>query len=288
LIIYKRSNEFFDKDFEINTLEFKDFVLISYYRTCKIPPGYTHLSHFLRAVEIFEKLIVKFLNKKVIFLRDFNLDYAKLNDPNYSNSNYFEILHNTFDQYGFLQLIDQPTWHRTHNILLKESIIDHIYCNNCVEISNVTQDFPNIGDHNLIYFDPYSNSNPVIDKSREALIRDWRKYSSELVYAIYNERPIMSLACLEVESCYDLFDEVLCSIFNKICPLKRFRKKEVALTWALSRLKEEGKISLKPLKENKNINELKKCKILDKEISSLMQKKTSESTRKTPGKLLKQ
>jgi len=211
LIIYKRCNEFFDKDFEIIALEFKDFVLISYYRTFKIPPGYTHLSHLFKAVEIFEKLILKSFNKKVIILGDFNLDYAKLNDPNYSKSNYFEILNNTFDQYGFLQLIDKPTWHRTHDNLLKESIIDHIYCNNCVEISNVTQDFPNI------YFDPYSNSNPVIDKSREALIRDWRKYSSELVYAIYNERPIMSLACLEVESCYDLFEEVLCSIFNKIC-----------------------------------------------------------------------
>jgi len=105
--------------------------------------------------------------------------------------------------------------------LLKESIIDHIYCYNCVKISSVTQDLPNIGDHNLIYFDFNSNSNPVIDKSREALIRDWHKYSSKQVRAIYNKRPITSLASLEVESCYDL----ICLIFNKICPLKKYRKK---------------------------------------------------------------
>jgi len=57
--------------------------------------------------------------------------------------------------------------------------------------------------------------------------------------------------------------------------VKRFRKKEVALTWSLGiiKLKRKRKNIFKAFKRNKNINELKKCKILDKEIRALMHKK---------------
>jgi len=76
-LIYERIVKFYNDNLEIITLRFSDFVLISYYRTFKIPENYSHYTHFKKAVEIFEKILFKFKNTNIIIMSDFNLDYLK-------------------------------------------------------------------------------------------------------------------------------------------------------------------------------------------------------------------
>ncbi|MBF0208789.1 MAG: endonuclease/exonuclease/phosphatase family protein [Oligoflexia bacterium] len=88
-IQYERvKNVQIDIDQEIICIKFCNFLLTNYYRTFKICHTKSHLTHFQRAVEIFNELFQLNQNKQIILLGDFNIDYNKFND-NFYTKNYF-------------------------------------------------------------------------------------------------------------------------------------------------------------------------------------------------------
>jgi len=161
---YERLTRFDDSCFEIIVILFSEFVLVSYYRTFKLPENFTHFSHFVRAMEIFDEILATYSTSNILITGDFNLDYSKINDPAYSKNGYFDHLNAIFDPHGLIQLINEPTWHRFSENTLKESTLDHIYTNNILLLSNIEKTFLNVGDHDLIQFDFKTNLEKIIPK----------------------------------------------------------------------------------------------------------------------------
>ena len=55
-----------------------------------------------------------------------------------------------FKTNNLLQLVDFNAWSRTINGVKKESLLDHIYSNNCESVDSVYYKTPVIGDHQLV------------------------------------------------------------------------------------------------------------------------------------------
>ena len=95
--------------------------------------------------------IIKSLNaSNLIILGDFNIDFLKINTQNYNRTNTFNILEEVLIEKTLVQLIKKPTWERVYNNSLKQSLLDHIYCNNIQIVETITNDKQVCGDHNLV------------------------------------------------------------------------------------------------------------------------------------------
>ena len=85
-----------------------------------------------------------------VIMGDFNLDYAKRHDVNYDRKNYFELFDEKLGDLNLIQMVRFVTWSRLVGLVLRSSILDHIYVNNVTLIKNVTHEKPCFGDHELI------------------------------------------------------------------------------------------------------------------------------------------
>jgi endonuclease/exonuclease/phosphatase family metal-dependent hydrolase len=97
--------------------------IINMYRCFKPQNNISAMEFFKHQVE----LIHSAYNDNTIILGDINLDWAKKGQRNYQFQNYFEYMDEKFSDRELMQLVDFPTWSRTVNGVLKESILDHIY-----------------------------------------------------------------------------------------------------------------------------------------------------------------
>ena len=156
ILKYKRIQIANVNSIEIIAIELGDLVLISYYRTFKIAPGSGHFGQYWCAIDIAEQIFTSNPNKMLVFLGDFNLDFKKADNTNYPKLKYFDYFNEKLLHFGFVQLIKNNTWHRCINNELKESLLDHIYVNNILDVINVKNVNENISDHNLVSFE-YSN-----------------------------------------------------------------------------------------------------------------------------------
>ena len=64
---------------------------------------------------------------ETIVLGDFNMDYNKLNDVNYSHANLFNDFNEVLSEKNLVQIIQFPTWSRLVGLVQKQSILDHVY-----------------------------------------------------------------------------------------------------------------------------------------------------------------
>ena len=85
-----------------------------------------------------------------ILLGDFNLNFAKKNDINYSHVGYFDDFENVLSDTNMIQLIEFPTWSRIINNVLIESILEHIYVKDPTTLSEIQSTKPLFGDHFLV------------------------------------------------------------------------------------------------------------------------------------------
>ena len=81
---------------------------------------------------------------------DYNLDYAKRHDVNYDRKNYFELFEEKLGDLNLIQMVKFVTWSRLVGLVLRSSILDHIYVNGVNLIRNVNHERPCFGDHELI------------------------------------------------------------------------------------------------------------------------------------------
>ena len=110
-----------------------------------------------------------------IVLGDLNLDWSKHFDNNYNLKNYFMDMDEKLENHNLMQIIELPTWSRTINVVLRESILDHVYLENPHIISEVTHSWPIFTDHFLISI--YTNHNKA--DAKQVWRRYWRIYSKE-------------------------------------------------------------------------------------------------------------
>ena len=116
-------------------------------------------------------------NSNCILLGDFNLNFAKKNDINYSHVRYFDDFENVLSDKNLIQLIEFPTWSRIVNNVLMESKLDHIYVKDPTIVIGIQSTKPLFGDHLLI-----SETLRLEKKESEtSLRRDSRKFSKEVL-----------------------------------------------------------------------------------------------------------
>ena len=94
------------------------------YRSFLIQNGTSQREKFKYQLSLIKKALCY---KNCILLGDFNLNFTKKNDINYTFVRYFDDFDDMRGDNNLVQLIEFPTWSRIINNVLSESITDHIY-----------------------------------------------------------------------------------------------------------------------------------------------------------------
>ena len=82
-------------------------------------------------------LIKNEMTVNTLIFGDFNLDYKKLHDVNYSRRNLFDDFENNLELLELVQLVKFITWSRRVGNVLRESILDHVYVKDPTIISDM-------------------------------------------------------------------------------------------------------------------------------------------------------
>ena len=118
-------------------------------------------------------------------LGDFNLDYEKIFDDNYTYKNLFADFDEILSDFNLIQMVKFKfkTWSRMVGPILRSSILDHVYVQDPVVVKNLTSTRPYFGDHVMVEF----CINGVKMKPKVITRRDWRRYSCELLNMKLNQ-----------------------------------------------------------------------------------------------------
>ena len=87
-------------------------------------------------------LIKNAMTVNTIFVGDFNLDYTRVHDDNYSHKNLFLDFEDVLGDFNLIQQVRFATWSRIIGDELKESSLDHIYWKDPTQISNTSHIMP--------------------------------------------------------------------------------------------------------------------------------------------------
>ena len=215
-------------------------------------------------------------NVNGILLGDFNLNFAKKLDINYSHVRYFDDFELILYDKNLIQLIEFPTWSRIVNNVLLESILDHIYVKDPTLVSGIQSTKPLFGDHLLVSITVrLEKGEPEI-----SMRRDWRKYSKEL---LLGELSLVDWSS-DVDNVQNIWDELeskLVRIVDKITPLTEFTNSKVKTKLPNSIMqKKKKKRLLKQIKKYPT-NEIKqKLNSLNCEIKTFYFSQRREAVRK--------
>ena len=147
--------------------------IISVYCSFSSPTNITPTDQFRLQINRIKRSLQTCVDRTPIIVGDFNLDYNKIYNPNYSFRKLFEFLNENFDHLGLIQLVNFKTWSCTINGTKWSSILDHIYTTDPLLINNISPINTEIGDHLLVTFKiKFKLANDTI-----ILKRDWCKYN---------------------------------------------------------------------------------------------------------------
>ena len=225
------------------------------------------------------ELIHSAYNDNTIILGDINLDWAKKGQRNYQFQNYFEYMDEKFSDRELMQLVDFPTWSRTVNGVLKESILDHIYTQDPTSVGDLYSITPCFGDHLLLIFGVTNK------RSKKAVYnrRSWVNYSSEALCHLI-EQEDWTVEDDTVQGTWNMFENKLVNILDVLIPVKEFTNNTCITIKHNPMIKNKINIRkrlLKIYKTNKTVCIKEKIKILDKEIRSHFHTQRSKDVRRS-------
>ena len=236
--------------------------LISIYRSFKTHANMSAKNKFEEQLSIVKNV----MTNNTVFLGDFNLDYSKKFDITYCNKHLFDCFDTALSHFGLFQHVNFATWSRMVNGSHKESTLDHIYSNNPTFFSNICSVCPIFGDHLLIIIEFLSTHR----SDNTILKRDWRCYNPLLLSSM--------LSCVDwsfdvcnVQQFWNLFENELINIIDKIAPLTTFRNNVVVQSNVSSKIKtllNSRKYLLKKFKHRPTVDLKVKIKNLDSSIKN--------------------
>ena len=163
-------------------------------------------------------LIKQAYTNNTILLGDFNLDIAKKGAHSYQFGSYFECLDLALGDQNHMQLVDFPTWSRSVNGVLRESILDHVYVSDPTTVCNLSSLKPCFGDHQMVYF----NIQNVKTEIKTEIKRNWMLYTKEkLLQALMSEDWLLHSD--DVQGCWNEMENKLIKIVDKLAPLQEFK-----------------------------------------------------------------
>ena len=225
-------------------------------------------------------IITRSITKNTILLGDFNLDFSKRYNVNYSHKHYFENLNVAFEPHNLIQIINFNTWSRIIKNVQTSSIIDHVYLKDPTSVSNLTSSKPFFGDHSLISFQIATSA---LQESN-VYKRNWKNYSKAVL--VQNLTMVnWNIEVDDVQSYWNTFESNLVEIIDKIAPLQL--DKEIKFDKSKPTPHIKNKINkrnrlLKKLATGSNTNPNLKTTIksLNKEIKLYFHKKKSQIIRR--------
>ena len=177
------------------------------------PAGLSARDLFTRQLD----LIKLAFNSSTVLMGDFNLDYNKRFDVNYQRENLFELFENKLGDLNLLQLVNFDTWSHLVGLVLRSSLLDHIYVNNINLVKLISHIKPCFGDHELII------AHCCIIKPQQKITqrRDWQHYSKEklvemLSYVDWENN------CNNVQDTWNDFENKLVDIVDSLVPISDF------------------------------------------------------------------
>ena len=191
--------------------------LINLYRVFNPVNGMSQSEFFENQLRIIKKAHDSKNNYNIVLMGDFNLDHAKKYSLEYSRSNLYTLLNNSFDLLNFTQLIKFPTWERMIRGIIKKSILDHVYVNDFSIIDNIIATRPLFGDHLLISFEIGAG----IQGGKPVERRTWQFYSKEWLLSELAQVDFGG-PYVDSQTCWNVLENALINIVDKICPLVPF------------------------------------------------------------------
>ena len=248
--------------------------IINIYRPFNPSMGLTQKTFFEMQIE----LITIATNPQTILIGDFNLDYNKKYDVQYSHKHYFNKLDELIDAKNLIQIVNFDTWSRNINNTLKSSLLDHIYLSNPTKASNLNSIIPPFGDHVLITFAINSESK----LNQEVFKRNWRNYSKHLLIEKLNSENL-HIDTDDVQTYWNCFESILIDIVDQIAPLEKIGKIKPSNDFTPANIKHKINKRNRLLKKtNSNSTPEKKSllKTLNKEIKSYFHYSKSKNVRR--------
>ena len=172
---YRRRPELEGKELNLVVIDLFDdrkTRIINVYRSFN-PVGMTARNKFLQQL----KAVKHAWSVNTVVLGDFNLDYKKKYQHDYTHHVLFQDFEEHLSEKNLIQLVNFPTWNRIVGLIHKSSILDHIYVRDPTCLSTISNKNLCFGDHDLIMF---TLKTKCFEKKVE-LSRDWRFYSKAIL-----------------------------------------------------------------------------------------------------------
>ena len=191
----------------------KSFRLINVYRPFN-PRNNVHPRVFF---ENQLKIIKTACTKNTVLLGDLNLDWFKKELRQYAFRAYFDDFERVLSGTDLVQMVNFPTWSRTINGVVKESLLDHFYSNNPLSISDIHPVEPIFGDHCMIVASICTVKPPPSFCYR----RNWSSYDRS---TLCENLALVDWHCDydDVQSYWNNFENKLLAVIDNLVPLTSF------------------------------------------------------------------
>jgi hypothetical protein len=276
-INYERMSQFEKEDAHVICIKIpaENMCLASIYRTYKLTHKNSHLAAIEEQISVLNHFML--LGMDIIIMGDVNLDYKKKNDYSYHLRRIYDEWTKFEQDHQLVQTVDFVTWRRKNGSHIIESILDHVYTNNCSLIESVEEADYLLGDHSPVVVTLMKTHK---NKASMMTIRDWKKYSPQLL--------LESLAeCnweISLEGVQDYTDELehrIMTIVDKLAPFveKKFVGSQFSESSKVSGLKRKRKNMLINARRRNSADLLRRSQKLGKEIKRIKEMSRQEKIR---------
>ena len=250
--------------------------IINIYRAFNPPLGLTQKAFFEKQISILNNVT----NGNTIIIGDFNLDFNKKNDVNYSHKHYFDALETIIEKFNLAQIVNFDTWSRIVMNQKRSSLIDHVYIKNPTKIKNLKNVIPPFGDHLMISFEIIHNQAPTINIYR----RNWQNYTKESLqqklliqnWDIENE---------DVQGFWNSFESILVTVIDELAPVQcipdKLNVREIKIPIPIKNKINRRDRLLKKTIANNTLEKRSLLKTLNKEIKSFFLNAKSKKVRRS-------
>ena len=253
-----------DPHLELIKVKIQNTVLIGFYRTFKLVNHPTHLQYLESAIEELKNSIVQ----QTIIIGDFNLDALRQHDVRYQSYRLYNLLSEFLVESSMIRINNTPTWSRIVNDELRESLLDHIYTNDITKTDHHTEQLA-ISDHKLICV----NINFKTKQSQSVtFIRDWSKYSKDVLRNRLSQCNFNELAELDSTSLASELNQRLGTILDDLCPILKVKSgvDKSLISPKLIKLTQKRKLLYNKFKKSRTTSNKNELKSIEKKIRSTL------------------
>lgn len=219
-------------------------------------------------------------NKTCVILGDLNLDFAKKNSPDYRQRAIYDEWLEMVDAFDLRQTVEEVTWERIHANEVRTSILDHIYTNNQEVVSQVRVEKQEISDHSLVLIETEGRTDRN-KKYKTINYQNWRKYSKENLLSVLRRENLNYNPEATAQQVCDMLDKLLGKAVDELIPVE---ERKIGLNETIPSHIQAKKRKMRNLhkraKRTRNLDLMKKCRTIEREIKKELQQSKRTKIRK--------